>query len=165
MSEAENNSNNSISCSASPTLNLQLLWFSMVRNSDIFTRYCRLVSTSNSLRKSARCLSTPIRTSSRSLRNSQKTGRRSLATISLPTITANSCIENDSVRRTFHCISLERCSKRGFKRYQLLRPRVNVTAGKEYAQCFRISESTVSTRDESAMLKYCSSNSLGTMLC
>lgn len=54
------------------------------------------------LRKSAKCFSTPIRTSSRSLRKPLKTGTKSLPVMSSPTITASSWIEKARVRRTFH---------------------------------------------------------------
>ena len=62
----------------------------------------QLSQTVLTLRKSARCLSTPIRTSSKSLRNPLNTGTRSRVVFSSPTITASSWIEKASVRRTFH---------------------------------------------------------------
>ena len=54
------------------------------------------------LRKSARCFKTPMRTSSKSLRNPSNTGSRSRWVISSPSISAISWIEKASVRRTFH---------------------------------------------------------------
>lgn len=56
----------------------------------------------HTFRKSCKCLSTPILTSSRSFRKPLKTGTKSPAVSWSPRMTASSCIENASVRRTFH---------------------------------------------------------------
>lgn len=57
----------------------------------------------HTFRKSCKCLSTPILTSSKSFKKPLKTGTKSPAVSWSPRITASSCIENASVRRTFHC--------------------------------------------------------------
>lgn len=57
----------------------------------------------HTFRKSCKCLSTPILTSSRSFKKPLKTGTKSPAVSWSPRMTASSCIENASVRRTFHC--------------------------------------------------------------
>ena len=54
------------------------------------------------LKKSARCLSIPILTSSRSFMKPSNTGTRSACVMSSPSITANSWMEKANVRRTFH---------------------------------------------------------------
>ena len=54
-------------------------------------------------RKSEKCFSTPMRTSSRSRKKPLKIGTKSRVVISSPRIRASSWIENASVRRTFHC--------------------------------------------------------------
>lgn len=53
-------------------------------------------------RKSCKCLSTPILTSSRSFKKPLNTGTKSPAVSWSPRMTASSWMENASVRRTFH---------------------------------------------------------------
>lgn len=53
-------------------------------------------------KKLAKCLSAPILTSSKSFIRPLKIGTKSCVATSSPTITANSCILDATVRRTFH---------------------------------------------------------------
>lgn len=76
-----------------------------VKNKETKQNTCHLtkVEHRHTFRKSCKCLSTPILTSSRSFKKPLKTGTKSPAVSWSPRMTASSCIENASVRRTFHC--------------------------------------------------------------
>mmetsp|Transcript_57942 Transcript_57942/g.137921 ORF Transcript_57942/g.137921 Transcript_57942/m.137921 type:complete len:267 (+) Transcript_57942:166-966(+) len=128
MTSSSKRKKSSPSCCASSCRNRQL--------SDSISRlqrrgtYCWRAAGVSTPSSFARFWRTPTLTSSKSRRKVSRAGSREDCVSSGPRISAISCTENDSVRRTFHWMSFTSSLYASSRCFQLSLPTVSTTAGK-----------------------------------